>query len=322
MELILPRLCAAMVSPSLKAGIPGPNSCLSSEWELNLVRLKDLTARNSFKDRFLSKLAPDPVCLPLFPSLVNLDISAMGLASGQSFYSSNVRPLLDAMAIQFKAATEKLNALVSQAPAGSHRFLQEIYDSAHVTQKRAEFVLAVYDSLWQEKSTEWRKTRFDDAVVFLKEASETIKSREAAYRVPLDRIAGWGRNTNPTRSVQLFMSCHLSNDLPFSRFKLKSILTALSLLICPYSYDFGFVWTVHSRFYWFRDLFRAADQLTSFDPCFLNIIDPMRIAIGNHAIVELEAWLAQYLKKIGVGVVSDCISAPATEPVYAYPATF
>ena len=48
----------------------------------------------------------------------------------------------------------------------------------------------------------------------------------------------------------------------------------------------------------------------------------MRIAIGNHAIVELEAWLAQYLKKIGVGVVSDCISAPATEPVYAYPPTF
>lgn len=128
----------------------------------------------------------------------------MGLASGQSFYSLHVRPLLDAMSVQFKAATEKLNSLVGQAPSGSHRFLKEIYDSAHVTQKRAEFVLAVYDSLWQEKSVEWRKSRFNDAVVFLKEASETIKAREADYRVPLDRIAGWGRNTNPTRSVSTF----------------------------------------------------------------------------------------------------------------------
>lgn len=97
------------------------------------------------------------------------------------------------------------------------------------------------------------------------------------------------------------------------------VVSSILLLI---SYDFGFVWTVHSRFYWFRDLYRAMKQLTAIDPCFMNIIDPMRIAIGNHAIVDLEAWLAEYLKKIGVGTISECISAPATEPVYSYPPSF
>lgn len=62
--------------------------------------------------------------------------------------------------------------------------------------------------------------------------------------------------------------------------------------------------------------------MTAFDPCYLNIIDPMRIAIGNHAIVELEAWLARYLKTTGVGFLSDCLSSPTQEPVYSYPATF
>lgn len=123
----------------------------------------------------------------------------MGLASGQTFYSSNVRPLLEAMSTQFQTAVTSLGVILNDSPTGPRRFLQEIYDATVVTQKRAEFVLAVYDSLWTEKSVEWRKSRLTDAVVTLKEASETIKSREAAYRLPLERIAGWGRNTNPTR---------------------------------------------------------------------------------------------------------------------------
>lgn len=87
----------------------------------------------------------------------------------------------------------------------------------------------------------------------------------------------------------------------------------------PNSYDYGFLWTVHSLFYWFRDLFRGMDSLTAIDPCFLNIIDPARVALGDGMIAEFEHWLATYLKQHGLGTISQCLSAPHNEPVYTLP---
>ena len=132
----------------------------------------------------------------------------MGLASGQEFYTANVRPLLAEMNRQFGLAVPRLEIILNKSPAGPRRFLEEIYDSAMVTWKRAEFVFSIYESLLTDRPADWRKARINEAVYSLKEASEAIELREAAYRVPLDRIAGWGRNTNPTRYVTDFNSTH------------------------------------------------------------------------------------------------------------------
>jgi hypothetical protein len=214
---------------------------------------------------------------------LNLDIAAMNTGSGQMFYGQSVRMLLDAMSTQFKSSLTSLKAIQQAATPGANSLFQDILDSATMTSLRADFVFAIYDSMWSMRSTDWRKSRLHDAIEVLKSAQLVVASREKQYRVPLERIAGWGRNTNPT------------------------------------SYDYGFLWTVHSLFYWYRDLYRSMNTLTSIDPCFLNIIDPARVAFGDGMIAEFEQWLAQYLKSHGLASISECLEAPVAEPRYAMP---
>lgn len=76
---------------------------------------------------------------------------------------------------------------------------------------------------------------------------------------------------------------------------------------------------MHSLFYWFRDLYRAGSSLTAIDPCFLNIIDPARVAIGDGDVAKFEQWLAGFLTRNGLKTIAECLEAPVSEPKYAYP---
>lgn len=209
----------------------------------------------------------------------------MNTASGQEFYGTDVRPLLSAMSTKFKSSFDALQSLVPLVAPGSMSLFQDILDSTQITSMRADFVYAVYDSLWTGQNLQWRKSRLSDAVKILASAELVVASREKHYRVPLERVAFWGRNKSPT------------------------------------AYDFGFLWTVHTLYFWYRDLYRSMNALTSIDPCFLNIIDPARVAFGDGAIASFEAWLAEYLKTHGLATISECLKAPVSEPKYTLPPT-
>jgi hypothetical protein len=61
------------------------------------------------------------------------------------------------------------------------------------------------------------------------------------------------------------------------------------------------------------------DKMTAWDPCFLNIIDPARVAFGDGGVAEFEQWLANYLQGLGLGTISKCLEAPKLEPQYKLP---
>lgn len=122
----------------------------------------------------------------------------MSTASGQEFYAQSARGLLEAMSVQFTRSYLDLQSIQPLVAPHAMPLFSDIFDSAHITAKRANFVFAIYDSMWRARSVQWRKSRLDDARSNLSLALGIVSSREKQYKVPLERIAGWGRNTNPT----------------------------------------------------------------------------------------------------------------------------
>jgi len=138
-----------------------------------------------------------PVVLQ-WPREVNLDIAMMSTASGQDFYAHSVRGLLQAMSVQFTKAHQDLLAIQPLVSPHTMSLFSDILDSTYITAKRASFVFGVYDSLWKTQPVDWRRSRLSDSRGNLSVALTIVSSREKHYKVPLERIAGWGRNTNPT----------------------------------------------------------------------------------------------------------------------------
>jgi hypothetical protein len=122
----------------------------------------------------------------------------MSTASGQQFYTAYARPLLETMSSKFRAAFDSFNAIREPIPASAQSYYRDMSDSISITALRAEFVLAAYDSIWTQQTVGWRKARLSDAIAKLQAAIKVVKTRESQYRVPVERIAGWGRNINPT----------------------------------------------------------------------------------------------------------------------------
>jgi hypothetical protein len=77
----------------------------------------------------------------------------------------------------------------------------------------------------------------------------------------------------------------------------------------PTAYGFSYLWTARSLYYWWRDEAKAVIVPTG--PCYMNVYDPAKIAFGEGNLVSV----AEVLSKLG-GSVQECLSPPATEPVY------
>lgn len=102
-------------------------------------------------------------------------------------------------------------------------------------------------------------------------AAVVVSRREAAYRVPAARIGAWREN--------------------------------------PTAYDYTYLWTVHSLFYFWRDygqalgawrslscgLSRAADtKLRDLTPCYMNIINPLDVGFGEGIFLNVTTALIEY----------------------------
>jgi len=163
-------------------------------------------------------------------------------------YWTEVEPLLDAMEANFSALATRYAALLPLVPKAALPFYRELVDSANITALRAKLVHRLYNfaASYYKESKAYRELQMAEAKAALASAAEVVAAREADYRVPLERIAGWREN--------------------------------------PTVYTYGYLWTVHSLFYWWRDLGKSLDDMSweaYFSPCYLNVIDPVNVASGR-----------------------------------------
>lgn len=112
-------------------------------------------------------------------------------------------------------------------------------------------------------------------------AVAVVAQRELQYRTPLVRVAGWRAG--------------------------------------PTAYNYGYLWTVHSLYYWFRDVAVATlSPLEALSPCFRNIQNPADVAFGEGFLFNATQVLYEWIERTQPkwDFVADCLSAPSKEPHY------
>jgi hypothetical protein len=193
-------------------------------------------------------------------------------------YSKEVEPLLAAMEDEFTALADQFEALQDQVPAYARPLYDDLVDAARITALRATQVHGLHDYVdgLNDQPEAWQLERLGAARDALDEALLLVASRESQYRVDPERIAGWGYN--------------------------------------PSAYRFGYLWTVRSLYYWWRDEGKAVEAPVS--PCYLNIISPIDIGFGEGTLYDAAQILGVVGEDVpGLGSLAECASAPVDEPV-------
>ena len=170
-----------------------------------------------------------------------------------------------------------------QAPRGSSAvsLLSELAESASLLAMRAEFVALLYAATAPHVPSPASKAAFASARAVLSRAAAAVAMREAAYRVDAQRVGGWRDN--------------------------------------PTAYSFGYLWTVHSLYYWWRDLGQAerGSAEAALSPCYLNTQFPYDVVLGGGR--NLSSWLREYVRghvPIAGHALGDCLAPPQREYVF------
>lgn len=123
------------------------------------------------------------------------------------------------------------------------RLLEEIADCMQLLAMRASHVRMLYDSMDSDSATEKAQLQKKSRAVIWS-AAEIVSRREAFYRVSWQRIASWREN--------------------------------------PTVYRYGYVWSVHTLYYWWRDqgLAEGGSLQSEHSPCYLNRMDASEVAVG------------------------------------------
>lgn len=189
------------------------------------------------------------------------------------------------MALNFTSLSNEITALESKIPPHVLPLFQDIKDTALMTALRAQEVFALYQYAygWYSQPNSWREQRLKEAQNAISQAIVTVKQREQQYRVPIDRIAGWRNN--------------------------------------PTCYHFGYLWTVHSLYYFWRDYSEATQLFSTISPCFMNIENALDVAFGEGWWLNATEIAREVMDSLGLGgFIADCLQAPFSEP--HYPLTF
>ncbi len=203
-------------------------------------------------------------------------------------YDQVLEPLLAATHTELEALYNRFVALESQVNVDGMVLYQEMRDAMEITLRRAQQVYHLYETaanihpiILNADKTQ-ANIHLNKARKALDRATEIVASREQGYRVDADRIAGW--NYNPT------------------------------------AYHFGYLWSVRSLHYWWRDEGKIVDRPPS--PGYLNIMDPVDIANGEGEWVEwvfnltsLRAWLTGALGG-EQSYFAELFYEPESEPQY------
>ena len=225
-----------------------------------------------------------------------LDFAAVRLL-GPLLYECSLRPLLRAMSDGFAAALTDApepvqRACASEAESGGvAELLGEVVDALNATSLRASFVLQLNDFVAAPNgSTGATMQRIGAARLLIDSMADLVARREARYRVPASVLGGWGIN--------------------------------------PTSYNFGYLWNVHSQYYFWRDLYKAAAEhpdVSPFplpphvkSPCFINVQDPVSTQFGGGGLLSFAHFIHKYLEEHHddpAGLI-DCLSFPGQEPKF------
>eukprot|EP01117_Protostelium_nocturnum_P012065 TRINITY_DN4419_c0_g1_i4.p1 TRINITY_DN4419_c0_g1~~TRINITY_DN4419_c0_g1_i4.p1 ORF type:complete len:796 (+),score=205.82 TRINITY_DN4419_c0_g1_i4:57-2444(+) len=192
----------------------------------------------------------------------------------------SVRPILQEMSEKFPIATNKFKQLTPLVSKDGLELWSEIVDAAEMTSLRAlqSFYLYEYASTWWKAFPSTRKQLLQKAKAIVVNATSVVQRREKNYRVPVERIAGWR--------------------------------------VGPTAYLYGYLWTVHRLYYFVRDVKKAGLYTGALSPCFMNIINPVDVGIGQGFAVNVTQLAREYLEKKGLGdLIGDCLAAPKSEPI-------
>ncbi len=191
-------------------------------------------------------------------------------------YTGEIDLLLQEMLVLFSDAEDGLSSLIVTGP-GLPLF-EDMKDSLTITRLRAQQLAGLYtyvDNL-ADNNDDDRGPALASARAALNEAAVVVARREAAYRAPVARIAAWREN--------------------------------------PTAYDFTYLWTVHSLYFWWRDEGKAVDGPAS--PCYLNIINPADVALGEGTVNDLTRVLRDLVDGGFAEPLGECVAAPETEPTF------
>jgi hypothetical protein len=194
-------------------------------------------------------------------------------------YTGEVEPLLAQMEADLGALDARWDALGPRVPEEARDVFDDLRDAMKMTALRARQMHGLYDYVdaRDDANSAPRLQRLATARTALDEAARIVARREPRYRVPAQRIAGWGPN--------------------------------------PTAYDFGYLWTVRSLYYFWRDEGKAVDAPRS--PCYLNILNIADVATGEGPLEGGTQTLRALLDNPATGAdVAECLGVPRSEPVF------
>ena len=167
-------------------------------------------------------------------------------------------------------------------------FLEEIKDSINMLALRSKQVKLIYESRDpQVESEEHLRKRLQlEGRNAIEDATKIVRSREEHYRVHWRRIASWREN--------------------------------------PTVYRYGYLWSVHSLYNWWRDqgIAEKISYRSEFSPCYLNRMDSTEVAVGwgkytlellRNFVVDYTPFASWYPLEI-----VNCL-APSTRGEYEFP---
>lgn len=217
-------------------------------------------------------------------------------ASTQPLLRKSGMPSYQEIAPMLQATWEALSDLNNRfqtielgegASPSEELLLAELQDALAITFYRSQQVYFLYETLAEQRK-QFLKRDFSTANIYLNLARQSLdeaqyiaQRQEQRYRVDPDRVAGW--NYNPT------------------------------------VYHYGYLWTVRSLHYWWRDEVKTIDN--SLLPHHLNVIDPIDVANGEGTwrfdIINVNSLRSLLINLFGQeSWVSELLTEPAVEPTY------
>ena len=202
-----------------------------------------------------------------------------GLVGQGVNFTTEVHPLLDAMEVSFADLSSKMVDLYKKTPVNDTNkdVIAEFADGALMNALRAQQVHALYDATAAANMGQapmWRDEKLARARRAVDAAVGVVARRESYYKSKYDQITEWGTN--------------------------------------PSTYNYGYLWTVHSLFWWYRDEGNVTQAPGN--PCFMNIVNPANTVLADgidntyYKIVQGLADLA------GIGSLKECLSPSMLEP--------
>jgi hypothetical protein len=194
-------------------------------------------------------------------------------------FASEVHPLLDQMEVQFSNLSSKIVDLYKNTPYddSNKAIVAEFADGSLMNTLRAQQVHALYDAtatfqLGQDDSVKAQKIARARHAVDL--AVGVVARREKSYRAKNDRIAQWGPN--------------------------------------PSVYNYGYLWTVHSLFWWYRDEGNVTQEPSN--ACYMNIVNPANTVFAEGRDNTYYQWAQKLAELAGLGSIKECLDPSMIEP--------